>query len=132
MLIGELAERSGVATKTIRYYEDVRLLPEPARTGGGYRDFDEDAAGRIGFIRAAQAIGLSLGETREILAFRDRGEAPCTHVASLIQRRATDLSERIATLEQMRRALQRLARRASTASRTSASVAAYCHMIEAR
>ena len=130
MLIGELTERTGVPTKTIRYYEGVGLLPEPTRTRGGYRDFGEDAVARIGFVRAAQSIGLSLGEIREILAFRDRGEAPCAHVASLIERRATDLAERIAALERMRGDLQRLARRARTASRTSTSGAAYCHIIE--
>jgi MerR family copper efflux transcriptional regulator len=132
MRIGELAERSEMTAKTIRYYEGIGLVPAPPRTGGGYREYSEDAAERLSFIRAAQSIGLSLGEIREILAFRDRGEVPCAHVASLIDRRAAELSERIAALERMRRDLERLAKRARRTSPAFAQGAIYCHIIEAR
>jgi MerR family copper efflux transcriptional regulator len=132
MRIGELADRTSVPTKTIRYYEVIGLLPEPPRTPGGYRDYGDDAAGRLVFIRAAQSIGLSLGEIREIFAVRDRGEVPCPHVASLIERRATELSQRIAALEGMRRDLGRLVKRARTMTRADARDATYCHIIEAR
>jgi len=132
MRIGELAERSGVAAKTIRYYEGIGLVPAPPRTGGGYRDYGEDATGRLSFIRAGQSIGLSLGEIREVLAVRDRGEVPCAHVASLIERRVAELSERIGALERMRRDLERLAKRARRTSRTDDQSATYCHIIEAR
>jgi len=130
MRIGELAGRSGVPPKTIRYYEDIGVMPEPPRTPSGYRDYGPEAARRLGFIRAAQSIGLTLGEIKEILAFRDRGQAPCGHVASLIERRAADLSERIAALEAMRRDLERLTKRAR---RVSADVhdGEFCHIIEA-
>jgi len=132
MRIGELAERSGVAAKTIRYYEGIGLVPAPPRTGGGYRDYGEDATGRLSFIRAGQSIGLSLGEIREVLAFRDRGEVPCAHVASLIERRVADLSQRIGALERMRRDLERLANTARKTWGTDDQSATYCHIIEAR
>ena len=131
MRIGELARRADLPAKTIRYYEDIGLMPEPPRTPGGYRDYGEGAAARLGFIRAAQSVGLSLGEIREVLAFRDRGEIPCTHVASLIERRVADLSERIGALEQMRRDLQRLFEKARTMTPARAREAAFCHIIEA-
>lgn len=130
MRIGELSERSEVPSKTIRYYEGIGVLPEVPRTASGYRDYGADAVRRLGFIRAAQSIGLTLGEIKEILEFRDRGQAPCHHVASLIERRATDLSERIAALEAMRRDLERLARRARRASLGSQD-SEFCHIIEA-
>lgn len=130
MRIGEVAERSGVPTKTIRYYEDIGLMPLPPRTDSGYRDFGSDAVSRLGFIRAAQSVGLGLGEIREILAFRDRGQTPCEHVASLIERHANDLSDRIAALERMRRDLQRLGRKAKTAPRGQNGDAQFCHIIE--
>lgn len=131
MRIGELAVRSGVPPKTIRYYEQIDLIPPPPRTAGGYREFGDDAAGRLAFIRAAQSIGLSLGEIREILAFRDRGQAPCSHVATLIERHAADLSDRIAALERMRRDLEQLIRTWPSPS-TETTSSTYCHIIEAR
>ena len=62
MKIGEIAERGGVSTKTVRYYESIGLMTEPARTTSGYRDYDDDAAQRLIFIRDGQATGLSLAE----------------------------------------------------------------------
>ena len=53
-----------MSTKTIRYYEDIGLLPPPPRLGSGYRDYDPATLDRLAFIRAAQAVGLSLGEIR--------------------------------------------------------------------
>jgi len=83
----------------------------------------------LGFVRAAQSIGLSLGEIREILAVRDRGQIPCAHVARLIDWHA-ELAERIAALQRMRRDLERLARTARTVSPERLRQATYCHLIE--
>lgn len=131
MRIGELAERARVAPSAIRYYERVGLMPPAARTESGYRDYGDEAAARLGFIRAAQSVGLSLGEIRETLAFRDRGEAPCRHVAALIERHATQLGERIAALQTMQRDLERLAERARAIPLDDAPAAGFCHIIEA-
>ena len=76
MRIREVAERSGVNPTTIRYYEDIGLVPEPERTASGYRDYEEAAVTRLSFIRVAQGIGLSLGEIKEVLALREQGETP--------------------------------------------------------
>ena len=115
---------------TIRYYERIGLMPPPTRRESGYRDYGEDAAARLGFIRAAQSVGLSLGEIRETLAFRDRGETPCRHVAALIERNAAQLRQRISALEEMRRELERLAKKARAISPEDVSGAAFCHIIE--
>lgn len=130
MRIGELAERSGVETTTIRYYEQIGLMPAPARRESGYRDYGEEAEARLGFIRAAQSVGLTLGEIREVLAVRDREEIPCQHVASLIDKKAAELAERIAALEQMRKDLARLAKRARAAPAGPEREATFCHIIE--
>jgi MerR family copper efflux transcriptional regulator len=126
--IGELGERAGLSPKTIRYYEQIGLVPEPARLPNGYRDYDGSAVGLLRFVAAAQSIGLTLGEIREVLAVRDRGEAPCGHVLELIERHADDLEQRIGALEAMRKDLVRLAARARRSG--SGPPAAYCHIIE--
>jgi DNA-binding transcriptional MerR regulator len=130
MRIGKLAERSGVEPTTIRYYEQIELMPPPSRRESGYRDYGEEATVRLAFIRAAQSVGLTLGEIREVLAFRDRGEAPCAHVAALIERHAAQLRQRISALEAMGRDLERLAKKARAVAPDEAPPAVFCHIIE--
>ncbi len=91
MRIGEVADKAEVTTKALRYYERVGLLAEPARTASGYRDYSDAVLDRLDFIRASQAAGLTLGEIKEVIAFRDRGDQPCSHVLDLIEGRASDL-----------------------------------------
>jgi DNA-binding transcriptional MerR regulator len=74
--IGELADQASISTKAIRYYEQVGILAPPARTASGYRTYDQAALGRLGFVRAAQAVGLTLGEIRQVIASRDNGQTP--------------------------------------------------------
>jgi MerR family copper efflux transcriptional regulator len=94
--IGEPAGRSGTTTKTLRFYEQAGLLPEPERTPSGYRNYDEGVLDRLAFVRAAQAAGLSLAEIREVIAVRDHTGPPCEHVAALLDAHAADLDARIA------------------------------------
>lgn len=125
--IGELADLVSVPAKTIRYYEEIGLLPPAERDSNGYRNYDQPAADRLLFVKAAQAVGFTLGEIKEILAFRERGEKPCGHVLDLVDRRARDISDRIAVLERMRADLRHLSARAAAAP---ALDGAYCHLIE--
>lgn len=127
MQIGELGKRIGVSAKTIRYYEQIGIVAEPERTSSGYRDYDGSALERLEFIKAAQAVTLSLGEIREILAFRDRGQTPCNHVTELMKQKVRSLSEHIRGLEQMRAELQNLLDRTPTFPQTCGD--GYCHII---
>jgi MerR family copper efflux transcriptional regulator len=129
MRIGELAEQVGISTKAIRYYEQIGILTPPARTSSGYRTYDETALGRLGFVRAAQALGLTLGEIRRIIAFRDDGAAPCAHVTALLQRRAAELDARIRELQQLRGELRQLAERATTLDPEQCPPERICHVI---
>ncbi len=108
MLIGEVAEATGVSTKTLRYYEDEGLLHEPNRTSGGYRDYRPDVIDRVSFIRQAQAAGLTLRQIAEILQVRDGGRAPCGHFARLVDDRLADVEERLAELRETRTQLRQL------------------------
>jgi DNA-binding transcriptional MerR regulator len=108
VLIGEVADATGVTTKTLRFYERERLLHEPDRTGGGYRDYQPQAVDRVVFIRQAQAAGLTLGQIREILEIRDGGRAPCGHVTILVDARLAEVEQRLAELEHTRTQLRGL------------------------
>ena len=66
MRIGQLAEATGTTTKTLRFYEESGLLPPAERLASGYRDYAEDAVGRVGFIHRGQAAGLTLAQIRQI------------------------------------------------------------------
>jgi MerR family transcriptional regulator, copper efflux regulator len=129
MRIGELAERAGISTKAIRYYEQVGILAAPPRTTSGYRSYDEAALGRLGFVRAAQAVGLTLGEIRQVTAFRDQGQAPCAHVTELLHRHTADLEVRIRELQQLRGELRQLAERAATLDPERCPPERVCHVI---
>jgi DNA-binding transcriptional MerR regulator len=109
MRIGELAHRAGVNPKTVRYYESIGVLPEPPRTSSGYRDYDESYVGRLIFIRTAQRLGITLDEVKEILGFRDRGEAPCAYVLEVLATQMTDIDRRIRELQELRGQLVELA-----------------------
>lgn len=129
MRIGEAAERSGVRTKTIRYYEEIGVLAPPQRTPTGYRDYDESVLGRLAFVRSAQTVGLTLGEIREVIAFRERDEVPCAHVLGLLRHRTGEVSERIAELERTRTELQQLVDRAATLRPQDCPPATICHLV---
>ena len=102
MRIGQLAARTGVAVRTIRYYEQAGLIPAPPRTSGGYRSYDNAAVTRLRFVRSAQALGLSLAEIAEVLRVRDHQGPPCTYVAELLHTHIHALDTRIAELTALR------------------------------
>lgn len=100
LLIGELAKRAGVSAPTIRYYEEIGLLPAPSRSTTGYRRYPEQALDEVRFIRKAQALGFSLDEIGEILKLSRSGKAPCSHVLSLAHQHLAAVEERIRQLQQ--------------------------------
>jgi DNA-binding transcriptional MerR regulator len=127
--IGEVAHAVNVSVKTIRYYEQVGLLSATARERNGYRTYEPSVLDRLAFIRAAQTIGLTLGEIKETLAFRDEGQPPCEHVLHLIEQHADDLTGRIRELEETRGILNTLAARGRTLDPKQCRPETVCHII---
>ena len=127
MRIGEIAGRAGVPVKTIRFWEEQRLLPPPGRTPAGYRDYDQAVLDRLAFIRHAQAAGLTLAAIRQMLEIRDGGQPPCVHVTDLIARRLAEVDVRLAELTRTRDQLVVLAARA--AEQDPADCRGYCSII---
>lgn len=130
MRIGELAGELGLNPRTIRFYESIGVLPEPARTDSGYRDYGEPDLERLRFIKLAQSLGLSLDDIREILALRDQGESPCSYVRWVIEERAAAIEDRIRELERMRTDLQKLRRVAKALPDEPPDDICVCHILE--
>lgn len=130
MKISELATASGTTPKTIRFYEQAGVLPEPTRTAGGYRDYGPEFIDRLGFIRRAQAAGLTLREVRQILAIYDRGEAPCGHVRQILTDRLDQVRAQIAELVTLETHLDALVARAQEGEPTDHDRANVCWILE--
>ncbi len=131
MQIGELGKRTGVNPKTIRYYEEIGLLPAAARTPSGYRQYTAEDAGRLEFIRSAKSLGVALGEIKEVLAFRERGVSPCPYVLQLIDAKLEEIHAHVRGLQLLARDLQGLRRvGAKIPDRQIAAKARGCHILE--
>jgi len=74
--IGRVARATGVAAKTIRYYEQIGVLPPPGRTAAGYRQYDSRAVERLRFIRRARSLGLPLRDLKTLIVTLDGAERP--------------------------------------------------------
>jgi MerR family mercuric resistance operon transcriptional regulator/MerR family copper efflux transcriptional regulator len=77
MKIGEVAAQAGVSVDTVRFYERVGVVPPPARTASGYRDYEPEIVDRIQLTRRLQAIGFTLGDAVDALKAHDAGGATC-------------------------------------------------------
>lgn len=129
MKIGELAQRVGIATSAIRFYEDEGLIPESLRTESGYRDFDPSVVDRIRFIRAGQAVGLTLRQLNQVLQIRDGGESPCRHVSELLDVRIQEVDQRIEELRMLREDLTAMRLNASDLDPADCPPASVCRIV---
>ena len=129
MRIGELAEKTGVTTKTIRYYEGIGVVPEPERMANGYRLYDQADVDRLQFVRDAQAAGLSLVEINLILDLRDQGESTCEHVIEILESHLSAVDRQLVELRRTRDQLQSITDRARTLDPSSCTDPNRCQTI---
>jgi DNA-binding transcriptional MerR regulator len=108
MQIKELSEITGVPAKSIRYYEEAGVLPSPKRLPNGYRVYDESDVARLKLVGGARRLDLSLDDVTEIIAMRDRREAPCRTVLELMREKADEIAARIAELQRLESELREL------------------------
>ena len=101
MRIKDLAERTGLPDKTIRFYEEAGVLPPPKRLANGYRDYGEDDVERARFVAGLRRLDFSLDDASEILAMRDRREAPCRVVLDVLSAKADEIAQRITELSRL-------------------------------
>jgi len=103
--VGAVAKAAGVGVQTLHYYERLGLLRKPQRSAANYRLYSPEAIRRVQFIKKAQAIGLTLEETKQILDLKEHGRAPCGKVAELGEKHLQEIDTRLAQLRKYRRAL---------------------------
>ena len=96
--IGRLSKESGVKVQTIRYYEEIAMMPEPMRSGGNQRLYGDNEVARLKFIRHARDLGFGLPAIRELLELGDAPDAPCAHADEIARRQLEQVEEKIAQL----------------------------------
>jgi len=106
--IGELARATGMKVETIRYYERIGLLPQPARTAGNYRAYVKPHLERLSFIRRGRDLGFSLDAVRELLLLSDDRQQPCREVDQVARAHLAEVESKIADLSVLRGELRQL------------------------
>lgn len=106
MTIGRLARKAGVGVETVRFYERKGLIERPAKPlNGGYRQYPEEMARRISFVRQAQELGFSLREIAEILSLRADPSRDCGDVRERAEIKRVEVERKIERLIDIRAAL---------------------------
>ena len=108
--IGALARTAGCKVQTIRYYEQIGLLPAPQRTAGHQRRYGEPHRQKLSFIRHARELGFPLPAIRELLALADRQEGDCRAAHRIARRQLEAVDRRLAMLGSLRLELTRMLR----------------------
>jgi len=111
LTIRELAKKTGVSSKALRYWESRGLLPKPGRTHTSYRVYPVSVVRKVQFIRKAKSIGFTLSEILSIFEITKQRGTPCEAVDAWASRKLEALDHQIALLTRLRSQLQRHRRR---------------------
>jgi Cu(I)-responsive transcriptional regulator len=99
--IGELSKATGVKVVTIRYYEQIGVMPEPPRTEGSYRAYNQDHLRLLHFIRRCRSLGFTLDQVRELLRLSSEKAKACSQVDEITKQHLHDIEEKIADLTRL-------------------------------
>jgi DNA-binding transcriptional MerR regulator len=130
LTIGQLAKATGVAAKTIRYYEQVGVLPPSKRTPGGYRQYDQRGVERLLLVRRARALGLSLQHLKALAAALNGGPRPALRprLLVLVRGQLSAVQHQITELKWLQRQLEQVVHRLQTS--TAADHGEGCRCLE--
>ena len=113
MTRGQLAAQTGCNGETIRYYEEIGLMPDPTRTAAGYRIYNETHLRRLSFIRRLRALGFTLQEVRSLLGLVDSDAYTCGEVHAITIEHLAMVHKKLSDLRKMERSLHQLAAKCS-------------------
>ena len=108
LTIGQAAREAGCKVQTLRYYEDLGLLPKPARTRGNQRVYGAEHLKRLAFIRHARELGFPLEAIRELLALGARPEQSCAEADAIARAHLAEVERKIEALTALRGELKRM------------------------
>ena len=108
LTIGRLSERCGVTAKTIRYYEETGLLPEPKRASNGYRYYEQRSVHILRFIGRARELGFSMEDIRELLTLWNNKRRKSKNVRAIAEAHLAAIQDKISMLQRMQDTLQHL------------------------
>lgn len=108
LTIGGLAKKTGTKVQTIRYYEQIGVMPEPDRTEGGQRRYGSSELDRLSFVRHARQLGFPLEAIRELLALSDNPDRSCEEADAIARRQLKQVEMRLARLKALRTELKRM------------------------
>ncbi|MBX3597496.1 MAG: helix-turn-helix domain-containing protein [Rhizobiaceae bacterium] len=108
LTIGKMANATGVKVPTIRYYEQIGLLPDAERSAGNQRLYAKNALERLRFIRHARELGFPLEAIRDLLALSDKPDQSCAAADAIAKRQLQAVRARIARLQALEVELQRM------------------------
>lgn len=109
MNIGDVSQRTGLPSKTIRYYEQIGLIC-PQRSENGYRDFEEMDVHKLAFLGRARALGFSIDACRTLLGLYEDENRESGQVKAVAERHLSEIDEKITQLQSMRATLSDLVR----------------------
>ena len=125
MKIGELARATATKVETIRFYERIGLLPEPARTDGNYRDYGPDQLARLSFVRRARDLGFTLDQVRDLLRLADDPRGSCAEADAIATVHIQEIDRKLADLAALRAEI------AQWGGACTATIIADCRVIDA-
>ena len=130
--IGQVAKATGVAARTIRYYEEIGVLPAPRRTGSGYREYDQAAVQRVRFVGRARSLGLPLRELKTLQSMLNGTGRPAfrPRLVALVRAQLSAVRRQIADLEGLQQELEQVLRRPLASARRPGPEG--CHCLEAK
>ena len=106
--IGEVAKATGVKIVTIRYYEQIGLMPAPTRTGGNYRAYSQEHIRGLRFIRRCRDLGFTLDQVRDLLRLASRKNEECSEVDRITMRHLADIEAKFLDLKRLAAELRRI------------------------
>lgn len=126
MMIGDLGRMTGTKLNTIRFYEQVGLLPEPARTTSGRRTYGEKDVKRLVFIRHARKLGFGTAMIRSLLDLAAQPERRCASAREIALKHLSEVETRLCSLVVLKTELERI-----VADCSGDRLAADCGILEA-